>query len=162
MTRDVRPQGFDKIMEAAQEFDRARANNKGQRNTRVEVDPLGTTYTVSEETRRLPWGNSSTQAVRWRHTDALIGSDSVELESHQNGNTAVLSAHSDGQVYLTTSVNGTYASVNITEAATRSGITAADIRRTQQDIASDGEITRPDQQRIIDTINQAKRAAGIA
>lgn len=155
--------------EFRREGTRAVYNDKGQENSSL----AGNHLNVSEERRYFDSDNSSIQSVeltnglaiqnpRRDHNPAALEPSAI-LHSTRNGEWAQLIGQADGNVLLCLRAEGgeTIFYEDITQVAAAAGITAAGIRRTQQDIASDGEVSRPEQQRIIETINRAKTAAGL-
>lgn len=131
------------VREAVQVF----SNDSGQRN----VELGSGAYVVSEETRRFG-SNFSLQSVAFLSVD---GTQVAMLESIQGKFETRLLAMDNGRVILNTAGK----SRDITDDLAQAGLTAADIRRTQQDIAADGEISRPEQVTIKNMIDKAASVA---
>lgn len=156
--------GFTRLSLAQLEAEANSAKSRDKGRESVNIEPGF--YSVNEETRRFATNqNKSIQSVRYSIQDGgdaiaalssrkfgLIGIEGPQSEEHLIG-------AADGTVLLISKENGQSITLNITEAAARAGITAAGIRRTQQDIAADGEVDRVEQQTIINTITKAKGIA---
>lgn len=160
------PQGFQPLTDAEviAEARLAMLNDRGDENTKLNAHvflngrQVVHGYTVSEE-RQNPFtgNNSSIQSVAFGNGR----NDVAQLMSVRDGSINMLTGTSDGRVTISSLREGVSATIDITQAAAAAGITAAGIRRTQHDIAADGEVSRPEQTTIINMVNTAKRLAGI-
>ncbi len=155
---DTAPRGYDyDRRETISEAQRVSINDHGQGN--VIIGETG--YRVSEETRRMPGTNGSLQAVTYSYGGNVGSPARASLESKQGDAISVLTGTGAGDVLLTVYRDGREFSQYITMEAAAVGLTAAGIRRTQKDIAADGEVSRPEQERINTMIDTAKGLAGI-
>lgn len=129
-------------------------------------------YTVTEAREKNPLRNTSIQEVSFilnqPKDTAAAGLVSTDKSFNGSGITSSLVAMNNGAVFYTQSsaveelLNlSPSIMVDITHATAKAGMTAAGIRRTQYDIAKDGEITRPEQTTIINMLQQAKTLAGL-
>lgn len=129
-------------------------------------------YTVTEAREKSPLSNTSIQEVsvmlNQQKGTAGVGLVSSDRSFNGSGITSAITALNNGAVFYTESSMleeflGLQPAVmiDITKAAAQAGMTAAGIRRTQQDIAKDGEVTRPEQTRILTMLAKAKGLAGI-
>jgi hypothetical protein len=164
----VAPQGFEPPTQ--ENFDlelrAVKLRDSGQQNVRDSSNSSAarSTYSVSEETRRLDDFRDTKSAMQYVVLNANFEEDALGLLAEASLNNRLpnglesIRGLESGTVLLETTDMGM---VDITAAAAAVGITAAGIRRTQRDIAADGEVSRPEQKVIIDTINKAKGAVGI-
>ena len=172
----ARPAGFANAtdQQIRDEAALARINDRGYSNVDVASFPdlqhkgkrLVASYTVSEEEGdRAKFAALLGQSISIQ-TVAFINAsptkhDRAQLTSTHQGSLDVLSGRDDGAVTLTSLRNGVGFHQDITQKAAQAGITAAGIRRTQQDMAADGEITRPEQETIKGLIDRARHLAGL-
>lgn len=151
------PEGFTPL--SVKQLEQETGAVLGHEHKDKNVRSSATGYIVREDVRRRPFAdNSSIQSVEYKVNGyAILSTEKFgAIGSLGAQESTSLIASSDGSVFLTGEKNGTDFSLDITRAAAEVGITAAGIRRTQQDIAADAQVSRPEQQQIINTIAKAK------
>lgn len=157
------PQGFTITQDQLElEGMRAQLNDREQEN--VINTPEYNHYSVAEETRRMPGGNRSIQSVHARgelHTTRFDVEALATLKSREGDTTYSLRGYGEGRVELEVHRPGQLATFDITQQAAARWLTAAGIRRTQEDIATDGEVDRFEQQTIRGMIDRAKDIAKV-
>lgn len=182
-----KPQGFKSLTDAQllAEGASAKQRDSGYGNTEVgHYTPVGQYYTdfgyiVREETglfgllhpnNELQSVSSSliangVQTAKLRSVDPEYSNYFQEIEARSDGKIIYRSgtpAHDDVSIIDSNApvirYDADITEVDVTKQLAAVGITASSIRRTQKDIASDGEVSRPEQKTIKDLLSVAENA----